>query len=71
MPIKDWSRKELKPMISEIIFSKESYIYNYIDKQTVKKLYNYHNNNKVDNSRLIWSIMNFELWATNYRKFLN
>ena len=71
VPIKDWSRKELKPMISEIIFSKDSYIYNYLNMQTVEKIYNYHNKNKVDNSRLIWSIMNFELWAINYKKFLN
>ena len=66
VPIKHWSRKELNPMMREVIFSNNSFVGNYLEMDMVEKIFSAHTVDKVDNSRLLWSIMNLELWSNNY-----
>mgnify|MGYP001300584765 FL=1 len=66
VPIKHWSKKELKPMIKEVIFSNNSFVSNYLDMNMVEKIFTLNSIGKVDNSRILWSIMNLELWSHNY-----
>jgi len=66
VPIKYWLRNELNGFLRDIIFSRDSFLADYCNAAFVKDIYEMHTRGDVDYSRLLWSIMNLELWARNY-----
>lgn len=60
VPIRHWLKNELYDWALDTI--NESETSEYIDKVYVRKLLDEHNQNKVDNSRKIWTVLSFMIW---------
>lgn len=66
VPIRYWLRNELVHFAEEVINSDDNISYDYIDKNFIQKLFKMHKLEKIDVSRMLWTAINFELWARNY-----
>jgi asparagine synthase (glutamine-hydrolysing) len=67
-PFKHWVRKELTTWVSDIIFSgslKKKGIFN---QAALDKIFQDHISGRADNAKIIWTVVNFELW---YNKYFN
>lgn len=65
-PISDWFRKELREYIFELLCSPGCLPHGYFNSGVVKRLVDEHITGKQDHHRLLFPLLNFELW---YRTF--
>tara|TARA_B100001057_G_C22512301_1_gene818406 strand:- start:235 stop:786 length:552 start_codon:yes stop_codon:yes gene_type:complete len=67
IPIGDWLRTSLKKWAIEIISDFNNSNHGYISEAVVKKFWNDHINNIINNEKILWNIIIFQLW---YKKQL-
>ena len=67
IPRKEWLRTSFAPLVDEVILDRKSYIYNWLDFNSVNNVLNeYKASNNLDG--VIWSILILELWAREWLK---
>jgi len=66
IPLKNWLRKDLKPMMLDILSEEQIKKRGYFNYNYVKKLIDEHLNGLENHSHRLWSLMVFELWYENY-----
>lgn len=59
-PFAKWTRKTLKPMVTDILLSKKSKIYEYLNMDFVKQKLDSHFEEKIDFSWFIWRLLSLE-----------
>jgi asparagine synthase (glutamine-hydrolysing) len=69
VPLFWWLKGPLKPLLTEYIQS-NSNAYEFIDRNTVKRLLDDHVNGRVDNSFQLWNLLIFFIWYENLFKTL-
>ncbi|MBN1560738.1 asparagine synthase (glutamine-hydrolyzing) [candidate division KSB1 bacterium] len=68
IPIKNWLKNELKPMMLESLSEKNVVEKGYFDPQFVNRLVNEHLKSKENHSHRLWALMVFHLWYDLYMK---
>jgi asparagine synthase (glutamine-hydrolysing) len=65
MPIRDWLKDELKPMVQDLILSENASdgLFNHA---AVTQIVNHHLAGEFDYSRHLWLLLNFELWQREF-----
>jgi asparagine synthase (glutamine-hydrolysing) len=63
IPIKNWLRGPLKPLLLELLSSKTLRERGYFRPEAVLKMARDHIANKADHSHRLWALMVFELWS--------
>jgi len=66
IPLKDWLRKELKPVFEEAVFSNSSAVAEYLDPQYVASLWKEHQSGMRDYAAELWSILFFAKWSGRF-----
>ena len=67
IPLDDWLRGPLKNLVTDIIFSNNSYISNYINNEKAEIYYKQFLKGKNHHYKL-WALIVFELWNKKYRE---
>ena len=62
LPIGDWLRGELKPMLRDTIDASDAFIRNQLDLPTVHRLIDEHESSRVDHSQRLYALLMLELW---------
>jgi asparagine synthase (glutamine-hydrolysing) len=65
-PIKNWLRKDLKPMMMDVLSSSIVKQRGYFNSSYVERLINEHAAGKENHAHRLWPLMLFELWHHNY-----
>ncbi|MBN1464592.1 asparagine synthase (glutamine-hydrolyzing) [candidate division KSB1 bacterium] len=68
IPIKNWIKNELKPMMLESLSEKNVKEKGYFDPQFVKRLVSEHLKSRENHSHRLWALMVFHLWYDLYMK---
>ena len=67
VPMQDWLRGPLKEWSEDFLLSKDIKDQNYFEANKIKKIWEDHLNNKVDNSRILWPILMIQSWLNFYK----
>ena len=62
MPIEEWFRTSLADHLRELIVSSDSRINEYVDVNVVRRLFEEHVNSKQNHEKILWSLLNMEIW---------
>jgi asparagine synthase (glutamine-hydrolysing) len=65
-PIPEWLRGELKQISEETLFDRSSSLGDFVEMKTVRKLWTDHQSKLRENSQLLWGLLMFRKWETNY-----
>ena len=65
-PDGSWFKGKSIDFVKKKLFKENTIIYEYIDKEVVKRLVNEHFDGKKNRRLLIWSFLNFQEWAEQY-----
>ena len=68
IPIKNWIKNELKPMMLESLSEKNVKEKGYFDPQFVNRLVDEHVKGKENHSHRLWALMVFHIWYDLYMK---
>jgi asparagine synthase (glutamine-hydrolysing) len=68
VPISSWLKNEWKNKSNELILDGNGIKNGYFSKKDLSTILLQHQNNKTDNSYLIWSLMIFELWYNQFMR---
>ncbi len=63
VPIAKWLRQDLREMARDLLLSREAQERGIIQPNWVEKRLNEHQEGTLDNKRVLWTLMMFELWA--------
>jgi len=66
IPLKDWLRKELKPVFEDSVLSGNSVAMDYLDRDYVKLLWKEHQSGIKDYAAELWSILFFVKWTDKF-----
>ena len=67
VPMQDWLRGPLKEWSEDLLLGKELVDQNYFEVNKIRKLWEDHLNNKVDNTRILWPILMIQSWLDFYK----
>ena len=68
IPIKNWVKKELKPMMLDSLSEKNVKEKGYFDSQFVNRLVDEHLQGRENHSHRLWALMVFHMWHDLYMK---
>jgi asparagine synthase (glutamine-hydrolysing) len=68
IPIKNWLRKELRPMLTDVLSPEHLKSQGIFNSTFVSQLVNEHLQGKENHSHRLWALMMFEMW---FDKFAN
>ena len=63
VPIGDWFRGDLRPMLRDHLFATDSFARQHFDMATVERLVEEHEQARVDHSQRLYALLMLELWA--------
>ena len=67
IPLKDWLRKELKPVFEDTVLAGDSTVMDYLDRQHVELLWKEHQSGIRDYAVELWSILFFAKWVYKFK----
>lgn len=67
VPLRDWMRGPLKPMLAHYLSKKSVEAEGIFDSASLKSLLDEHQSGLMNHSHLIWSILMFRIWNERYR----
>ena len=67
MPIARWLRHDLKEMASDLIFSNHGLVDEMLDINSVRKMWDEHQNGSRDHNVFLWALIMLGLWDRNHR----
>jgi len=62
VPVGEWFRKSLKPMVADLVLSPEALGRGYFDRQAMERFVREHFGGVRDRQKQLWALVNFELW---------
>jgi asparagine synthase (glutamine-hydrolysing) len=62
VPVGDWFRNELKPLIADLLLSSEARERGYFNPTSIEKFVREHFDGVRDRQKQLWALLNFELW---------
>ena len=62
LPIGEWLRGELKPMLRDTINARDSFAAGNLDLPTIRRLIDEHESSRVDHSQRLYALLMLELW---------
>ena len=62
VPIGEWFRGELRPMLRENLFASDSFGRQHFNVKVVERLVDEHEGNQVDHSQRLYALLMLELW---------
>ncbi|HEV2425921.1 MAG TPA: asparagine synthase (glutamine-hydrolyzing) [Terriglobia bacterium] len=62
VPVGEWFRKSLKPMVADLLLAPEALSRGYFNRQTMETLVREHLDGVRDRQKQLWALLNFELW---------
>jgi len=65
-PISRWMAQDLKGPITEVLLGSDSEDHGYFDRKTVKTLLDQHVSGRENHERLLFPLLNFDLWYRVY-----
>jgi asparagine synthase (glutamine-hydrolysing) len=66
VPINVWFRRELKPLLESMLFSRRSLERGYFNRDYLRKLVSEHTEGRVDHRRELWTLVSLELWMRTF-----
>jgi asparagine synthase (glutamine-hydrolysing) len=66
VPIDHWFRNELKPLLYDVLLSKQTLDRGLFNSETVRKFVDEHVSAKWDHSYRLWNLLVFEVWQRTY-----
>ena len=66
IPLAKWFRGELKPVFEERVLSKNSFVQNYFNTDTIRKMWSEHQTGIKDYSTHLWTILILEAWGEKF-----
>ncbi|MCA9732870.1 MAG: asparagine synthase (glutamine-hydrolyzing) [Deferribacteres bacterium] len=66
IPIKNWLKSDLKPLMLDVLASDKIRRDNFFDVKTVERLIDEHLRNKENHSHRLWALMVFQIWQQTY-----
>jgi asparagine synthase (glutamine-hydrolysing) len=70
IPIKNWLKKELNPMMMDVLSPQRIKQEGYFCSEYIERLKNEHVNGIENHSHRLWALMIFEIWQDKYLKQL-
>ena len=67
VPIGDWFRGELRPMLRDTLFSSHAFGRTHFDMKVVERLVDEHESKRVDHSQRLYALLMLELWWNTAR----
>jgi asparagine synthase (glutamine-hydrolysing) len=67
IPLKDWLRKELKPVFEDSVLSGNSIVMDYLDHQYVNTLWKEHQSGMRDYAFELWAVLFFAKWSKKFQ----
>jgi asparagine synthase (glutamine-hydrolysing) len=68
VPIGEWFRGELRPMLRETLFSSDAFGRTHFDMKVVERLVEEHEQERVDHSQRLYALLMLELWWNTVKK---
>jgi asparagine synthase (glutamine-hydrolysing) len=62
VPVGEWFRKSLRPMIADLLLSPEALARGYFDRRAIEQFVREHLDGVRDRQKQLWALLNFELW---------
>ena len=62
VPVGEWFRKSLKPMVADLVLSPEALGRGYFNRQAMEHFVREHFDGVRDRQKQLWALVNFELW---------
>lgn len=62
VPIGEWFRGELRPLLRDYLFAADSFARQYFNMKTVERMIEEHENFRVDHSQRLYALLMLELW---------
>ncbi len=62
VPIGDWLRKELRPMLRDHLFAAASFARAHFNMRVVERLVDEHESQRIDHSQRLYALLMLELW---------
>ncbi|MDB4906538.1 MAG: Asparagine synthetase [Gemmatimonadetes bacterium] len=66
VPIASWLRRELRPLVHELLFDRQGTFMAALDSREVRRLVDQHNGG-LDRHRALWNLMALQLWDRDHR----
>ena len=66
VPLKNWFKHEIKTLAEKHLITENIGLKIYFRVNEISQLWNDHQNDKIDNSNILWSMLMFELWWKKY-----
>lgn len=66
IPLADWLRQDFKSLFEQTVFSHDAGLAEFFRMDQVQRLWESHQNKKIDASQELWSMFMFELWWSRY-----
>ncbi|MBV8780998.1 MAG: asparagine synthase (glutamine-hydrolyzing), partial [Phycisphaerae bacterium] len=63
VPIGEWFRRELRPMLRDHLFAADSFIRQRFDVRVVQRIVDEHERGRIDHSQRLYALLMLELWA--------
>jgi asparagine synthase (glutamine-hydrolysing) len=60
VPVGDWFRGRLRPLVNDLLLSRESRVRGLLDTRTIDAVVAAHQQRRQDHSKLLWSLTNLE-----------
>jgi asparagine synthase (glutamine-hydrolysing) len=67
VPIGEWFRGELRPMLRESLFASDSFSRDHFNMKVIERLVDEHERQRVDHSQRLYALLMLELWWRWYR----
>jgi asparagine synthase (glutamine-hydrolysing) len=62
VPVGPWFRKELRPMVNDLLLTPTAHAHTYFNKKTTEQFVREHLDGVCDRQKQLWALINFELW---------
>jgi len=62
VPVGEWFRKSLKPMVADLVLSPEALGRGYFNRRAMEMFVREHFDGVRDRQKQLWALVNFELW---------
>jgi asparagine synthase (glutamine-hydrolysing) len=63
VPVGDWFRKQLKPLIGDLLLSSKAKTRGYFNATSIERFVREHFDGVRDRQKQLWALLNFELWC--------
>ncbi|HUB26299.1 MAG TPA: asparagine synthase-related protein, partial [Tepidisphaeraceae bacterium] len=67
VPIGDWLRTSLRPMLHDSLFAADSFVADHFNRPTVERMIADHQEKRVDHSQRLYALLMLELWWRGVR----